>query len=114
MAQEKKIKLSVDKLKPGLYVDLELSWSQHPFLFKHFIIKSANDIKVIQELGLKEVTVYPKRCKTNIPDDEVVQSNSEGNKDQMWEQKQKRIDEAAQYRSKRSHEPAVEAETDVA
>lgn len=101
MAHDKRITLKVEQLKPGIYVDLELSWSQHPFLFKRFIIKSANDIKVIQELGLTEVTVFPERCKTDIPNNEVMLSNSAGNRDQMWQKKQQRIEEAAQYRSKR-------------
>ncbi|MDP3637636.1 MAG: DUF3391 domain-containing protein, partial [Azonexus sp.] len=30
----------MDQLRIGLYVDLELSWFQHPFAFSHFKIKS--------------------------------------------------------------------------
>lgn len=101
MSKEKKIKLSVDQLKPGIYVDLELSWTQHPFLFKQFSISSANDIEVIRDLGLTEVTVFPERCRTDIPEDVAKHSAEAGNKEEMWDKKNQRIDEAAQYRHKR-------------
>ncbi|MBL4827728.1 MAG: HD-GYP domain-containing protein [Spongiibacteraceae bacterium] len=102
MAKEKKVKLSVNKLKPGLYIDLGLSWSQHPFLFRQFTIKSSSEIKIIQDLGLMEVTVYPERCKIDIPKEQVEQSLAVVDKDQMWEEKKQRIDEAAKYRHTRN------------
>ena len=101
MTKVKKIKLAVDRLKPGIYVDLELPWKKHPFLFRRFTIKSANDIEIIKKLGLTEVIVFPEQCKTEIPKEEVDQSSEAGTKEEMWEEKKKRIEEATRFRLKR-------------
>lgn len=101
MAADKKTRLSVDKLKLGIYVDLELTWAQHPFLFRQFVIKSANDIQVIKELGLTEVTVIPDRCRTDIPDSDTDRQVAPENNEKLWEKKRRRIDEAANYRYQR-------------
>lgn len=102
MSKAKKIKLGVDKLVPGLYVDLELSWAQHPFLFRRFKIKSVDEIAVIKELGLSEVTVFPDKSKAEVLEPgekrEVVKTQ---NKDELWESKKQRIDNAAKYRHRR-------------
>lgn len=99
MTKKKKLKIHINKLKPGLYIDLELSWTQHPFLFRRFKIKSHDEITVIRELGLQEVTVYPERSSAGI-DTEPTNGIIE-NKDKLWQKKQQRIDEAAEYRNKR-------------
>ncbi len=102
MSKTKKIKLGVNKLVPGLYVDLELSWAQHPFLFRRFKIKSVDEIAVIKDLGLNEVTVFPDKSKAEVPEPgekrEVVKAR---NKDELWESKKQRIDNAAKYRHSR-------------
>ncbi|BCB26788.1 HD family phosphohydrolase [Sulfurimicrobium lacus] len=49
----------MDQLRVGLYVDLELSWFEHPFAFSHFKIKSEDQIKIIRSLGLKTVRYNP-------------------------------------------------------
>ena len=100
MAKAKRVKVSVDKLKPGIYVDTELGWTEHPFLFRHFLIKSFDDIKIIKELGLKEIIVIPDKCKTNIKE-EPSHSVESGNKNKLWEAKNKRIQEASKYRLER-------------
>ena len=102
MSKTKKIKLGVNKLVPGLYVDLELSWAQHPFLFRRFRIKSVDEIAVIKDLGLSEVTVFPDKSKAEVPEPgekrEVVKAQ---NKDELWESKKQRIENAAKYRHSR-------------
>jgi putative nucleotidyltransferase with HDIG domain len=60
--EQKKVKVNVADLSIGHYVDLELSWMHHPFLFSRFRITSAGELAAILELGLKEVTIIPDRC----------------------------------------------------
>ncbi|NDP37167.1 MAG: DUF3391 domain-containing protein [Rhodoferax sp.] len=47
--------ISVDQLRVGLYVHLDLKWFEHPFAFSHFKIKSEEQITLIRSLGLKTV-----------------------------------------------------------
>lgn len=54
---DKKRRIAVDRLVPGLYIDLELTWDKHPFLRRAFRIKSQEQIEVIRELGLTTVLV---------------------------------------------------------
>jgi hypothetical protein len=51
--------ISVDQLRVGLYVHLDLKWFEHPFAFSHFKIKSEEQIRVIRSLGLKTVRFSP-------------------------------------------------------
>lgn len=108
------IMFPVDKLMPGLYVDIGLPWTDHPFLFKRFKIKTQQEVNIIQGLGLKEIKVFPDRsdglikkadaeaappAHTEPPSaDNTTQATDH---DKMWVQKQQRIDEAAQFRNRR-------------
>ncbi|MGE5451062.1 MAG: HD-GYP domain-containing protein [Acidobacteriota bacterium] len=44
-----------EQLCIGLYVYLDLSWTQHPFTFSSFKIKSLDQIETIQTLGLSKI-----------------------------------------------------------
>jgi HD-GYP domain-containing protein (c-di-GMP phosphodiesterase class II) len=59
-----KEKISVHQLAPGLYIELPLKWNEHPFLFSRFKLKDKNEIKLIQQLGLKELWYYPEKSET--------------------------------------------------
>ncbi|TAK99372.1 MAG: HD-GYP domain-containing protein [Aquabacterium sp.] len=48
-----------EQLCIGLYVHLDLSWTEHPFTFSSFKIKSLDQIATIQGLGLKRVRYAP-------------------------------------------------------
>jgi len=106
MKQSKKIKLPVDKLLVGFMVDLELTWTQHPFLFSKFKIDSKNDIAVIKQLGLKEVTVFPEQSDIEVA--HQAQSDGSTNEapqklfDQQWRTKNSKLERADKYRKKRS------------
>lgn len=104
--QEKTVKIPIDRLKPGLYVDLQLHWTEHPFLFRRFKIKSDNEIAVIRDLGLREILVYPERSSASVEPSEPAAAtsaeSSAGDKDALWEAKNQRIEEAARYRSRRN------------
>jgi putative nucleotidyltransferase with HDIG domain len=52
-----KTTLPIKSLQVGHYVVLNLGWSDHPFLFSRFKIKSRDQIQILKNLGLKEVQV---------------------------------------------------------
>ena len=43
----------------GMHVNLELNWSEHPFTFSSFVIKSADQIDKIRALNLPRVRWSP-------------------------------------------------------
>lgn len=105
------LEVPVDRLVPGLYVDLGLSWTKHPFLFNSFKIKSTDEIKVIKQLGLKAVGVDTDRSDTPIPEFQEVpqepapeeqntQTSVTG--DSLWEEKNTRVEKAARFRRRRA------------
>lgn len=56
-------KISVDQLRPGVFVRLErTSWFDHPFLFNSFKIKDDQHIALIRKLGITELICIPERC----------------------------------------------------
>ncbi|MDE2594331.1 MAG: DUF3391 domain-containing protein [Burkholderiales bacterium] len=48
-----------EQLRVGLYVHLDLSWTEHPFTFSSFKIKTQDQIATIQSLGLKRIRYVP-------------------------------------------------------
>lgn len=60
-------KITVDQLRVGMYVYLDLKWFEHPFAFSHFKIKNAEQIKTIQSLGLKSIRYSPELSDTPTP-----------------------------------------------
>ena len=51
-------KISVDELKVGMFLEgMCGSWIQHPFLRSKFVIKDANDLRLIAESGITEVWI---------------------------------------------------------
>lgn len=59
--------LSMDQLRVGLYVHLDLKWFQHPFAFSHFKIKSEEQIRSLRSLGLKTVRFSPELSEGSPP-----------------------------------------------
>ena len=53
--------ITLDQLRIGLYVYLDLKWFEHPFAFNNFKIKDEEQIKIIKTLGLKKVRYDPAR-----------------------------------------------------
>ena len=56
----------VDQLQPGVFVSLELGWLDHPFLVNSFLIKDADQLAALRELGLSHFSYDPQRS-TNKP-----------------------------------------------
>jgi putative nucleotidyltransferase with HDIG domain len=51
--------ITMDQLKVGLYVHLDLKWFEHPFAFSKFRIKTEEQIRTIRSLGLRTVRYDP-------------------------------------------------------
>jgi HD-GYP domain-containing protein (c-di-GMP phosphodiesterase class II) len=61
-AKEKLKKISVDDLKPGMFiVNLGRSWFAHPFLRNQFAVTSPKQIKKLKKYGITEVYIDPRR-----------------------------------------------------
>lgn len=59
--------ITMDQLRVGLYIDLDLKWFEHPFAFSHFKIKNEEQIKTIRSLGLKTVRCNPTLSDVSLP-----------------------------------------------
>lgn len=51
--------ISPSQLLIGLHVHLDLPWTQHPFTFSSFKIKSLDQIEALQSLGLERIRYSP-------------------------------------------------------
>lgn len=51
--------VSPEQLCIGLYIHLDLSWTEHPFTFSSFKIKSLEQIATIRSLGLRQIRYSP-------------------------------------------------------
>jgi len=63
--------ISVERLRIGVYVRLDLGWMEHPFSFNSFKIRDEEQIRAIRALGLKSVRWDPERsdCRPLSPDE---------------------------------------------
>ena len=59
--------VSVDQLRVGMFVHLDLSWMSHPFARSSFQVENAEQIRTIQGLGLKTVRWDPSRSQLAGP-----------------------------------------------
>lgn len=59
--------ITMDQLRIGLYVYLDLKWFEHPFAFNNFKIKDEGQIKIIRSLGLKKCRYDPARSDLKPP-----------------------------------------------
>ncbi len=55
------IYITMDQLRVGLYVQLDLRWMDHPFGFNSFKIKNQEQIDVLRRLGLERIRYDPDR-----------------------------------------------------
>ncbi|MBY7667831.1 HD-GYP domain-containing protein [Vibrio anguillarum] len=98
------IKITVDRLQPGLHIKLPVKWNEHPFLFNSFKIKSQEQIQLIKHLGIQHVYINPAQSDTQpLPvntQSEAIEESSEmeSEAEKLWEEKQKRIEKLNAYR----------------
>ena len=55
------VTVSVDELKVGMFVHLDLGWWAHPFALSNFIISSPDQIETLRGLGLKSLRYSPEK-----------------------------------------------------
>ncbi len=53
--------ISVDELRPGMFVHLDLDWWAHPFALSSFVLDSPGQIETIRALGLQRLRWSPER-----------------------------------------------------
>jgi hypothetical protein len=53
--------ISMDQLRVGLFVQIDMPWLQHPFSFNSFKIKTEHQIRALQQLGLQKIRYDPDR-----------------------------------------------------
>lgn len=98
------IKLTVDRIQPGLHIRLPLKWNDHPFLLNSFKIKDQEQVEMIRHLGVKFVYFNPEQ--SDAPPLPANQPQAEVKKDdaldleaqKLWQEKQKRIEKLSAYR----------------
>lgn len=98
------IKLTVDRIQPGLHIRLPLKWNDHPFLLNSFKIKDQEQVDMIRHLGVKFVYFNPDQSDAsplpaNQPQAEVKQVHAlDLEAQKLWQEKQKRIEKLSAYR----------------
>ena len=55
------VTVSVDELKVGMFVHLDLGWWAHPFALSNFLVSSTDQIETIRGLGLKSLRYSPEK-----------------------------------------------------
>ncbi|MDP1990678.1 MAG: HD-GYP domain-containing protein [Syntrophales bacterium] len=61
MNLENKQKIRVGLLQPGVFIQLDGKWFNHPFIFNKFKLKNLNQIEIIKKSGIKEVLWIPEK-----------------------------------------------------
>ncbi|MGR5160151.1 HD-GYP domain-containing protein [Vibrio owensii] len=98
------IKLTVDRIQPGLHIRLPLKWNDHPFLLNSFKIKDQEQVEMIRHLGVKFVYFNPEQSDVsplpaNQPQAEVKKDDAlDLEAQKLWQEKQKRIEKLSAYR----------------
>jgi len=98
-----KMKLSIDRLTPGLYIKLPCPWSAHPFLFGSFKIQDKEQVKVLQSLDFQHVLFYPEKsdCYPLPVNAEKIAEKSDFQNNvylyALWTEKEQRVEEQQRY-----------------
>ncbi|HHC6660547.1 TPA: HD-GYP domain-containing protein [Vibrio parahaemolyticus] len=99
------IKLTVDRIQPGLHIRLPLKWNDHPFLLNSFKIKDQEQIEMIRHLGVKFVYFNPEQSDVApLPVNQIQTDSTTSNESldletqKLWQEKQKRIEKLSAYR----------------
>jgi len=59
--------IDVERLQPGMYIELELGWMAHPFPTGSFKITSDKQIEIIRGLGRKQIRYVPSKSDLTQP-----------------------------------------------
>jgi putative nucleotidyltransferase with HDIG domain len=55
------IKLTIDRLQPGVYIKLPVRWNAHPFMFNQFKITSDSQIALLRQANITYVYAVPSK-----------------------------------------------------
>lgn len=92
-------RISIDQLRPGVFIRLEnTGWFDHPFLFNSFKIKDEEQITLLRQSKISEVTCVPEKCDVlphrlegkKTPPSPAPSTVSQKTIDRMWEIKKER------------------------
>lgn len=98
-----KIKLSVKRLSPGLYIQLICPWKDHPFLFNSFQIQNQQQIDTLLSLDIKNVIYFPDKSNVDplTPNSEPEEKSNKKEEDnklkELWSEKTQCIEEQKRY-----------------
>ncbi|HAS64304.1 MAG TPA: HD family phosphohydrolase [Vibrio sp.] len=100
------IKITVDRIQPGLHIRLPVKWNDHPFLFNSFKIKNHEQVRIIRHLGIKYVYVNMLQSDVDpLPVQEAIEASDSTSNEamdkrahQLWQEKQQRIERMSAYR----------------
>ena len=102
--------ISVDSLRIGIFIQLNLKWLAHPFFFNSFKIKSTDQIQTLKELGIKEVLYFPEKSdctpvllESPLKQDKTPPPSPSPPPDAMWENKRKQIEKLEKRRQQLQH-----------
>jgi putative nucleotidyltransferase with HDIG domain len=70
--------VSVQELKVGMFIHLDLGWMSHPFPLSSFRIASPDQIETIRGLGLKQLRWVPERSDLAIAEPETAETPAVG------------------------------------
>lgn len=98
---------TVDKnqLRIGLFVHLDLSWMNHPFLTSSFKIRTQKQLDALRQLGIERLRIDPDRSDPEAPaDDQPAETAATQVKDDLtaalWTEKRERIRALKERRSR--------------
>ena len=84
-----------EQLCVGMYVQLDLAWTDHPFTFSSFKIKSLDQIATLQALGLKGIRYNPAKSDAAplpVPTEPTVSVAKPHDADPLYQVKRARIE----------------------
>ncbi len=102
------VEIDTCRLRPGMFVHLDLGWMEHPFPWNRFKIRSEEEVRVLRGLGLKTVRYCLRRSETGPlaesaelvepkPGEELSALSPE--MAAVIEEKRRRLEYLARYRS---------------
>jgi HD-GYP domain-containing protein (c-di-GMP phosphodiesterase class II) len=105
--------IQVDRLRPGVFIRLDVPWFDHPFLFREFKIRKEEQIEALKEMGITTVFCVPEKSDmppkilprgfAPPPEEEAKPARPAGEKpvtDAMWLIKRERVERLKAQKAK--------------
>ena len=108
LTDHKRIKLAIERLQPGIYIEMPVAWNDHPFMFNQFKISSIKQIDLLRKVNIMHVWAIPTKSSAKplpesaaTPEDDLVMANDQeldAELTAMNEQKSQQIEQMQAYR----------------